>query len=309
MQKIIKKTIFEKDYGRPNIIKKISQRFIEILTMKLSKKHISKNRKQLVVFSFDYIALRINIDGIYELEELDTFFSWIAKYGEEVFNGVALDIGANIGNHSLYFSDYFKKVYSFEPVRRTFKVLCLNSELAENITCFNVGLSDTEKTTLIKINPTNMGGAEIGNKKSVYNEIINLKSLDSLVNLSENIKMIKIDVEGHEYEVLIGAEKVIKKNYPIILFEQHKNDFINGESKVISLIKSYGYSHFVIIQKSPKSSIKLNQIQSQIYTVTSRLLFGSSMQINMQDEFSPDFYPFIVALPKWINLKTDTFIN
>lgn len=72
--KFPKKTIFQKKYGRPNLFKKMRQWAIENLAFPLSVEHLDHNRKQLVVFSFDYIALRINIDGVYELEELDTFF-------------------------------------------------------------------------------------------------------------------------------------------------------------------------------------------------------------------------------------------
>ena len=44
------------------------------------------------------------------------------------FNGTVLDIGANIGNHSLFFSNYFYKVLSFEPHPKIFKVLAINTE-------------------------------------------------------------------------------------------------------------------------------------------------------------------------------------
>ena len=302
--KFPKKTIFQKKYGRPNLFKKMRQWAIENLALPLSVEHLNHNRKQLVVFSFDYIALRINIDGVYELEELDTFFSWIGQYREKVFDGVALDIGANIGNHSLYFSDYFKKVLSFELIPRTFKVLSLNSELAKNITCFNVGLSDCEKLALIHINPSNMGGSGITGK-GTHSQTISLKTLDSLIDPLEDIKLIKIDVEGHEYEALLGSEEVIRRNNPIILFEQHKADFIDGQSKVISLIRSFGYSHFLTIQKFPKASIRLNLISRLLYAVMARLIFGSAMQINIQDDFEPDFYQFIVAVPNWLNLHPE----
>jgi FkbM family methyltransferase len=305
--KILNKTIFQKKYGRPNLIKKIRQWAIEYLAMPLSLEHLSQNRKQLVVFSFDYIALRINIDGVYELEELETFFSWISKFRDKVFDGVALDIGANIGNHSLYFSDYFKKVFSFEPIPMTFKILSLNSELAENITCFNVGVSDCEKISFMDIFPSNMGGARITNTSPNYCKTINLKTLDSLINPLEDIKLIKIDVEGHEYEVLVGAEKIIKKNNPIILFEQHKSDFIDGKSRVINLIKSFGYSHFLTIQKVPKGSSGLNTTSRLLYAAITRFIFGSAMQINKQVEFEPDFYPFIVAMPQWLDFHSDAY--
>ena len=68
------KKIFIKNYGRPNLLKKMRQWLIESLAMPLAVEHLGNNKKQLIVFSFDYIGLRINIDGVYELEELDTFF-------------------------------------------------------------------------------------------------------------------------------------------------------------------------------------------------------------------------------------------
>ena len=77
--------------------------------------------------------------------ELSTLFAWFSARHPEVFDGIAMDIGANIGNHALYFSDYFRWVHCFEPNPRTFKVLALNAELASNITCFNVGISDSDR--------------------------------------------------------------------------------------------------------------------------------------------------------------------
>ena len=80
----------------------------------------------MAIFSFDHIGHKINLDGVYERNELDFLFEWLATHSPDVFNGTAIDIGANIGNHSLYLSNYFEKVVSFEPHPRTFKLLEIN---------------------------------------------------------------------------------------------------------------------------------------------------------------------------------------
>jgi hypothetical protein len=89
-----------------------------------------KAHPQLAVFAFDHIGLRINLDGRHEKRTLDL----IRNYLESVISGMdrtaALDIGANIGNHSVYFSDLFAEVYAFEPNPRTFSLLKFNSEQA-----------------------------------------------------------------------------------------------------------------------------------------------------------------------------------
>lgn len=65
-----------------------------------------------MVFSFDFIAQSIAIDGRFETNEL----SLIQKlFTETLKDKVVLDIGANIGNHAIALSKIAKKVYAFEP--------------------------------------------------------------------------------------------------------------------------------------------------------------------------------------------------
>ena len=88
----------------------------------LSKKHI-KNNNQLAIFSFDHISHDINLDGLYEKDYLMTLIKWLREYKPSVFEGSVIDAGANIGNHSIFFSKFFKNVYSFEPNKLTYKLL------------------------------------------------------------------------------------------------------------------------------------------------------------------------------------------
>jgi len=265
------------------------------------KKHISNKRRQLVVFSFDYIANSINFDGVYERDALDAFFDWLRTLRVDTLRSVAIDIGANIGNHSLYFSDYFEKVYSFEPNPRTYKVLGLNAELAKNIVCSNFGLSDRNGTAAMRIPSYNIGGASIGEISEDVTQAIEIRTLDSMLPDVGNVKLIKIDVEGHEHQTIIGSRALIRAHRPIILFEQHAGDFTDGKSPVISLLQELGYKNFAILKKYPR--VAGGYRKNVIAVPFLRSLFGESIQIKLVTEIKPDFYSFIIALPEWFPIR------
>lgn len=294
--------LFVRNESRQSTLKALVQWPVSRVLRKASAQHIADRRKPLVVFAFDHIAHNINLKGVYEGKELDTFFDWIKRRNQGIFSGVALDIGANIGNHSLYFSDFFKQVYSFEPNPRTHKVLKINAELATNIQCFEVGLSDVSKQALMDVNPTNSGGATVTDTGSADAHSITLKSLDAMIADDQDIKLIKIDVEGHEFKALSGAEHVIRKNRPVILFEQHPHDFAEGRSNVIDLLRTFGYEKFAAIEEYPRASRGLGFLAGNILAVTRALVGGSSMQVVLKDRFETGFYPFIIAIPDWLDL-------
>ncbi|MEE2746342.1 MAG: FkbM family methyltransferase [Pseudomonadota bacterium] len=293
-----KTTLFIKRKASSNVIHKIQRFYLENKLNKLSRQHLEHHR-QLVVFSFDYVSTAINIDGIYEIDELEVLFEWLKQLNsDEIFEGSALDVGANIGNHSLYFSDYFNEVLSYEPQPLTFKLLSLNSQLTTNIRCFNFGLSSSEKKSPFVVDQKNMGGSHIVAEGYSCGVNICLKTLDSVtIKADSPVKLIKIDVEGHEYDVLLGAKEVIKKNQPIIIFEQHKSDFIGNSTKSIDLIKSYNYSNFACVEKSPSPPSAFPVFLQLLYSTVFRLIKGSSRAVVMVDEFQPKFYPFIIAIP------------
>ena len=203
------RTLFTKSFGRLNFLNLIFLIPLRKILTKLSHKHLKEGRKQLVIQAFDYISNEIIVDGIFEKKELETFFSWITDLNIKTQKTIAIDIGANIGGHSLYFSNYYHKVISFEPNVRTYKILSLNSELVSNIDCFNLGLSDQDQSAILVVNKSNKGGAYIlakGSKKKLDETVnIELKKLDTFLPNLENVGLIKIDVEGHELQALKGA--------------------------------------------------------------------------------------------------------
>lgn len=202
-------------------------------------------RRQMVVFADDYVSNKILSFGVYEKSQLDLIFEWL-KTKKGVFNSTVLDIGANIGNHSLYFSSYFSKCISFEPNPRTFSVLEINSKLVGNITPMNIGLSNKKVTTSLFTNHQNVGASSLSDKwnESVDSSCeIQLDRVDDVIDEEEKIGLIKMDVEGHEWFALKGAEKTIANNKPIIIFE-HNTSKDKSENDVIGLLEDLGYDSF-----------------------------------------------------------------
>jgi FkbM family methyltransferase len=298
--------IYRKPYGRWTLSDlAASAKKKEMLRRlnRFSKAHVQENRKQLVVFAFDYIGHMINLDGVYEIGDLDFFFAAMAANKSLFSGGTAIDIGANLGNHSLYFSDHFHKVLSFEPNPRTYKVLQLNAELAENVQCFNEGVSDTSADVLLETCNTNSGRSAITSNDNGSARSIRVKALDSVIDESETVRLIKIDVEGHEEKVLIGAEQTIRRNRPIILFEQHKEDFRDGSTPSIDLLKSYGYVNFAVIEDWPPLHKHLPGFFRRKYRSLLRWLIGQSKSLVVKDRIEAGSYPFIMAIPDWVKLN------
>ena len=273
----------------------------KLFLRRLNNEHISKNERQIAVFAFDSIALEVALYGVYEKKELELFFDWLSFIQKDFLQGAAIDIGANIGNHSLFFSDYFKKVYSFEPNKNTFKLLSFNANLVNNIECFNYGLSDKESTATMVFDKKNVGGAKLTGDLAADSDVVNLRMLDQSISFEERVYLIKIDVEGHELEVLKGAKKTIGSHQPIIIFEQLSSEFNSGSSDCIEILKKYGYENFAYLKFSPGVCKKIPKfLRRHIQLLHSKFL-GQTGEVIKSSSFETRNYPFLIAIPKWLN--------
>jgi len=156
-----------------------------------------------------------------------------------------LDIGANIGYNTLMFSDY-GPVYAFEPLFHKVTIMNVeNNNLKNSVYVIPVALSDKNENKSMyfpkavkQTGLRNYGGSSIqkteGMDESSKTEI-ECRRLDDVYKGVTSV--IKIDVEGHELEVLKGAENIIKRYMPMLLIEIF--DFENNE--VPKYLKSLGY--------------------------------------------------------------------
>lgn len=155
-------------------------------------------------------------------------------------NAVILDIGGNIGNHCIYWAinSNAKRVYSFEPIKDTFKILQRNIEinnLSNRIKIFNIGLSDRKINGNISFySYTDIGRTSV---KQDPNGSLLLNKLDNIKIEEDAVDFVKIDVEGHELEVLQGARETLLKYKPTIFIET----FPNKKQKVHKYLTNLGY--------------------------------------------------------------------
>lgn len=154
-----------------------------------------------------------------------------------------LDIGAHIGSHSILYSRYVPdcEIHAFEPQTELYKLLMSNVDAngLSNVKAYNacvghsnIGCSMSRMLydgydCVIEYNTNkglNYGGIQLG----LGGEKTNMVTIDSL-NLSRCTYM-KVDVEGAEPLVFMGALETIRKHKPIIFFE-HTDKTVNAEMK------------------------------------------------------------------------------
>ena len=174
---------------------------------------------------------------IYDLNIID---KWLPK------NPVIIDIGANIGSYSLYWSieKDAKKIYAFEPLADIYEILCTNikiNNLANVIKPYNMGLSkENMMASIDSYNANNIGGTSFKENK---NGKFVFKPLDS-IKFKENIDVIKIDVEGNEMDVLSGAMGTISKYHPLIIIES-----FSYKDKIAEILHGIGYKMVEVIRE------------------------------------------------------------
>jgi FkbM family methyltransferase len=142
---------------------------------------------------------------------------------------IVFDVGANRGLYSLATLDVLggnAHVYSFEPSGGTFKELENNVGHVQNIKAFNFGFSDrAEQLVLYSTKESNGLASVYGNNPLTefeHQETISLHKLDIYCEEQniQRIDFLKIDVEGHEYKVLLGARELLRSGkIKVIQFE------------------------------------------------------------------------------------------
>lgn len=193
----------------------------------------------------DYIQRVVNTtQKPYEYEMLQEMPTRIPK------DSTLLDIGMNIGNHSLFFAANGRNVIAFEANPKMSAIAKESIRLngfEDRIKVYEYGLSDKEEEAFFaKENPHNYGAMALTLGKPGGGGII-CKPLDSF-GIEERIAAIKIDIEGMESLALKGGVELINKNRPIIYAEaHHAHEF----KKLDRVLFGLNYIHWDIFGDSP----------------------------------------------------------
>ena len=195
-----------------NLIERIcrSNIYLFIISRNLIGKYLSK-----IIFDSDFKIIKI-----------------LVQKGYFKKNSLVLDIGANDGMSYKIIRKFAKKtkIISCEPIYHNYRILKKFEGKDKLFECFNIGLSNKLKKLKLfipyfkKFSLTQMAGLDKDGVKNRLKQSLFIKDILKKIQFKKKIiktrkldsfklkpTFIKIDIEGHEYECILGSLKTIKK--------------------------------------------------------------------------------------------------
>jgi FkbM family methyltransferase len=159
-----------------------------------------------------------------------------------------LDIGANIGYYALMEAKVCKRVIALEPDMDNFRNLSKNIGINEykNIQPYLMAAGDKDGTLEFALSKVpNWHRVAVGGEKDVV--IVPVSKVDTFLNKmgKPKIDLLRMDVEGYEYNILEGARETIKRDRPMMFIEIHRDlmkNFGYSAVKLFKLLAEYDYS-------------------------------------------------------------------
>ena len=156
---------------------------------------------------------------------------------------VVVDAGANIGTHTVFFAQTMGPggaVFSFEPQRLIFQVLCANAALngLSNVFPFHAAAGRERGVACVPAldpaAPQNFGAVSLRGARG--GDRVRMMTIDELGLAA--CHLIKIDVEGMERDVMAGAEQTIARLRPFLYLE---NEHDEKPGELIGVLFDLGY--------------------------------------------------------------------
>jgi FkbM family methyltransferase len=184
-----------------------------------------------------------------------------------------VDIGANIGLHTLYIKNKYPKarIHSFDASPQSYTYLNLTREFnkLDDLTVYNFGLSD-KTGTLDFFNWGSESSADSLYNTTRVDGVPNILKVQ--VNRLDDVlptippSVIKIDTEGCEMIILNGADKIIQNARPYILVEMHPTNMKAAgiaPQDFMDWAKKYDYQIFTCFFKTVKTATDIERFQQK----------------------------------------------
>lgn len=167
-----------------------------------------------------------------------------------------LDIGANIGMTAVPIAKLKHNIclHSYEPIKENFSTLrkVMSLYRLKNVKLFNMALGNAHGTTdmimPLKHKARQQGLCKVykeGSQETGIRYTVPIDTLDNVYKENQNVTAIKIDVENFEYEVLLGARRLLKRCMPVIYCELWRNE---KRTAVFEYLREIGYKIYVYNQ-------------------------------------------------------------
>ncbi len=185
-----------------------------------------------ILRSFAYGLFKTNFAYKYGLRALSL---------ENSFFPVIVDVGANIGDFTFAMRKRAGKIVAVEPAEENFLALCTNLKInnVKNVVPVRAAAHNCEEEVFLQGNSSDMFVAQEKKGQQVKGRPLDLIIKEQEI---ENIDILKIDVQGHERSVLIGAQNLLEDKFvKLLIVEVHiKRGVSVGD--IVSLMTSYDYS-------------------------------------------------------------------
>jgi FkbM family methyltransferase len=231
-------------------------------------KHLKNNKSD-----FDYFIKEYLVKYPDELERYPSVFNEghlhiiktveMAKFFKLDPTNIIVDVGGAAGEMANIFSGSFPeaKIYSFEPLPSTYKLLLENTRHNSMIIAQNKGLGSVAKTDEIHVAHRFTSSSLFEMKKEIENpffaehlkekgtESVEISTLDKEIPSDKKVNILKLDVQGYELEVLKGGTETLKRT-AIVLVEMQNHDLYSEAPKyydIDSFLVGAGFELYNII--------------------------------------------------------------
>ncbi len=244
----LKTKYFETRPGADTLRYLISYSFLTYLA-----KRAAKREHRLFTEITSNIDRHILSEGLFEKGLLDMLTDVIVRVGQRE---LMIDIGANIGNHTVALASLFKQGEAVEPHPVLYRVLTANVVRNNfgHVTCHNFGLANEQTTATLAEPADNHAVARVKERSQLPPETFGLTSEQFGNEYAIELRpaqqfvgqfgdkldqaFIKIDVEGMEQEIITAIEPLLRQYKPLVGFEWFTKSQL-GLTKLVTSIDGY----------------------------------------------------------------------
>lgn len=217
----------------------------------------------------------------------DRFLPVLASYFQK--EDVVIDIGANIGDTIIAMLQSSSCSYvGIEPSDKFYKILEHNITFLPKELKNRVHYHKAMITTLKGSLKHNFGTASLDT--SYIDDTIRTASLDELIDddLVHNIKLIKVDIDGYDYDALLSSKGIIRKVKPILFWE----------NEILSLKQKSGYEDLI--------RFLIENEYEYCYVFDN---FGNLMLENIDFKFIPSLFNYIYSMNFYGHIRTIHYVD
>lgn len=203
---------------------------------------------------------------------------------------IVVDIGANIGYYALLEARLVGKkgkVYAIEPVPKNIELLTKNIELNNysNIEVFQMAIGSENKKDFIHIsklrNICSMAQQEIYRSTYTHKVPVQVITLDDFLKDKAYPDLVRMDVEGYEFEIIKGMKETLKVNNPLKLFVELHLDLLKDKAKsFLKTLKGFGFE-VKMVSNEPVPSLQKSKLRWKITNILGKKIDAEYGYLNM----------------------------